>query len=56
MNQTLVDVVGVGPVLGLHEGTVLLRLAVEQEAVIVPGLLVGLEHGYVAFGAWLHVL
>lgn len=56
MNQTFIDVVGVDSALGLHQRTVLLRLAVEQEAVFFSGVFVAVEHGHVAFSAWLHVL
>lgn len=48
---TFIDVVGVDVVLSLHQRTVLLRLTVEQEAVLQACLLVGLEHSHVALGA-----
>lgn len=45
---TFVDVVGVDAVLSLHQRTVLLRLTVEQEAVIFPWMFVGVEHHHIA--------
>ena len=48
---TLEYIVGVDSVAGHHEGAVLLRVAVEQEAVVRGGRLLGLKHGHVALGS-----
>lgn len=42
--------------LSLHQRTVLLRLTVEQEAVIIAGVLVGIERGHVALCTWFDLL
>lgn len=46
---TFVDVIRVDAVLSLGQRTVLLRLAVEQEAVVITGAFEAVEHGHVAF-------
>ena len=51
---TFVDVVGVDAVLSLRQRTVLLRLTVEQEAVLIAGVLVGVEHSHVALCTFRH--
>lgn len=45
---TFVDVVGVDAVRGLHERTVLLAVAVEQEAVLLAGGFLSVEEHHVA--------
>lgn len=48
---TFVDVIGVDTLLGLQR-TVLLRWAVEQETVLLPPFLAGLEHSHVTLGTF----